>query len=115
MSPRLVPALRVRGEALSELGRVEEARLAFARALAVEPDDAEALRGAAELYVLRLPSERATLELGLEYARRGVRAASARSGLQADLLFLVAAAENDLGESRAALGHAEQALALRAR
>ncbi len=114
LAPRLVAALRLRGEALTELGRLDEARLAFARALAVEPDDAEALRGAAELYVMRLPGERATLELGLEYALRGVRAARARSGLQAELLLLVAAAENDLGESRAALGHAEQALALRA-
>jgi len=114
LAPRLVAALRLRGEALTELGRLDEARLAFARALAVEPDDAEALRGAAELYVMRLPGERATLELGLEYALRGVRAARARSGLQAELLLLVAAAENDLGESRAALGHADQALALRA-
>ena len=114
LAPRLVAALRLRGEALADLGRLDEARLAYARSLAVEPDDAETLRGAAELYVMQLPGERATLELGLEYALRGLRRAPARSDLQAALLLLVAAAENDLGESRLALMYAERALALRA-
>ncbi len=114
LAPRLVAALRLRGEALAELGRFDEARLAYARSLAVEPDDAETLRGAADLYVMQLPSERATLELGLEYALRGLRGARARSDLQAALLLLVAAAENDLGESRQALAYAERALAVRA-
>ncbi|GEJ58638.1 hypothetical protein AMYX_33790 [Anaeromyxobacter diazotrophicus] len=116
LAPRLVAGLRLRAEALVDLDRLDDARLALSRALAIDPDDAETLHAAADLYVARLPGDRATLELGLEYALRGARAAERRGRADAELtgalVLLAAMAENDLGESRAALAHAERALAL---
>jgi predicted Zn-dependent protease with MMP-like domain len=107
--------LKQLADALAALDRLDEARLASAQALAVDPDDAEALLGAADLYVTRLGAERAALELGLEYALRGMRAAERlRDGeLSASLLLLAATAENDLGLPRDALAHADRALAAR--
>jgi Flp pilus assembly protein TadD len=114
-SPRLVPALSLRAAALTELGRLDEARLAYARALAVDPADPETLYGAAQLYVSRLPGDRAAIELGLEYALRGARLAlrprRQEKDLAGRLLLVAATAENDLGDSRRALAHAERALA----
>jgi len=115
-APRLVAALRLRAEALGELDRTDEARLTLSRALAIDPDDAATLRAAAELYVARLPGDRATLELGLEYALRGARvverAARPDRELSSALFLLAAMAENDLGASRDALAHADRAVAL---
>jgi tetratricopeptide (TPR) repeat protein len=113
LAPRLVGALSLRASALAALGRLDEARLAFARALAVEPGDAEALLGAAELHVRRLGPARDALETGLEYALRGARAAGARKdrGLAARLVLVAAMAENDLGRSDRALPHLDRALA----
>jgi predicted Zn-dependent protease with MMP-like domain len=115
-APRLHAALLSRAEALAELGKVDDARLAWARALAADPDDADALLGAADLYVTRLGGDRAALELGLEYALRGLRAAERRrdGDLAAGGLALAATAENDLGLPHDALGHADLALARRA-
>jgi tetratricopeptide (TPR) repeat protein len=112
--PRLVPALAARAEALEALDRIDEARLAWARALAVNPDDPEALLGAAELHVRRLSPARDALEAGLEYALRGARAARARGDRKlAGRLELVAGmAENDLGRSHLALPHLDRAAAI---
>jgi Flp pilus assembly protein TadD/predicted Zn-dependent protease with MMP-like domain len=113
-APRSVPALHYRATALTALGRLEEAKLAFARALAVDPDDAETLHGAADLYVARLGGEREGLLIGQEYALRGARLASGAKppdpDLAARLLLLAAMAENDLGDSPAALEHADRAI-----
>jgi len=115
-APRLVAALHSRAAALTALGRLDDARLAYAQALAVDPDDPETLHGAADLYVARLSGERAALELGLEYALRGARLAQRPPRhdpeLAGRLLVVAAMAENDLGATRDALAHAEQALAL---
>jgi Flp pilus assembly protein TadD/predicted Zn-dependent protease with MMP-like domain len=113
-SPRLVPALSLRAAALGGLGRLDDARLAWARALAVDPSDPEALLGAAELHVRRLGPARDALETGLEYALRGARAAAARRDrtLAARLVLVAAMAENDLGRSHLALPHAERAAAV---
>jgi Flp pilus assembly protein TadD len=117
ISPRSVPALHYRATALTALGRLEEAKVAFARALAVDPHDPETLHGAADLYVARLSGEREGLLIGLEYALRGARLASEPprrdEDLAARLLLLAAMAENDLGDSPAALRHADQALRAR--
>jgi Flp pilus assembly protein TadD len=112
-SPRLVPALAVRAAALAALGRLDEARLAFSRALAVDPGDPEALLGAAELHVRRLGPARDALEAGLEYALRGARAANALKdrALAARLGLVAGMAENDLGRSHLALPHLDRALA----
>jgi Flp pilus assembly protein TadD/predicted Zn-dependent protease with MMP-like domain len=113
-SPRLVPALAVRARALAALGRLEDARLAYARALAVDPGDPEALLGAAELHVRRLGPARDALEVGLEYAVRGARVAGARKdrALAARLGLVAGMAQNDLGRSHLALPHLERALAV---
>jgi tetratricopeptide (TPR) repeat protein len=117
LAPRSVPALHYRATALTALGRLEEAKVAFARALAVDPHDPETLHGAADLYVARLGGDREGLLIGHEYALRGARLASASSRRDADLaarlLLLAAMAENDLGDSPAALRHADEALRAR--
>lgn len=115
ISPRLVTALSARAGALSALGRLEEARLAYARALAIDPNDRSALLGAAELHVRQLGASRDALEVGLEYALRGARVAAQpprRDRELAGRLELVAGmAQNDLGRSDLALGHLERAIA----
>jgi tetratricopeptide (TPR) repeat protein len=110
--PRNVPALHYRATSLAALGRADEARFAFARALAVDPEDPETLAGAADFFVARAPGDRDGLLLGVEYALRGARVAEGRKDrdLAARCLGLAAMAENDLGRSRDALGHADRAL-----
>ncbi len=107
-------ALSVRAEALAALGRLDDARLAFTRALAVDPFDPDALLGAAELHVRRLGPARDALEAGLEYALRGARAATARKDrrLAARLVLVAGMAENDLGRSHLALSHVDRAAAV---
>lgn len=114
LAPRFVPALSLRASALATLGRLDDARLAWARALAVDPSDPEALLGAAELHVRRLGPARDALETGLEYALRGARAATAKKDrtLAARLVLVAAMAENDLGRSHLALPHADRAAAV---
>jgi len=111
ISPRLVPALAARASALAALGRLEEARFAWSRTLAVDPGDPASLLGAAELHVRRLAPARDALETGLEYALRGARAASARKDkvLAARLELVAGMAENDLGRSHLALPHLDRA------
>jgi tetratricopeptide (TPR) repeat protein len=114
IAPRLVPALSLRASALGALGRLDDARLAWSRTLAVDPSDPDALLGAAELHVRRLGPARDALEAGLEYALRGARAATARRDrvLAARLVLVAAMAENDLGRSHLALPHADRAAAI---
>ncbi len=112
LAPRLVPALAGRARALAALGRFEDARFAYSRALAVEPSDPTALLGAAELFVRRLGPARDALEAGLEYALRGIRAAQRRDRALVGRLELVAGmAENDLGRSHLGLPHLDRAVA----
>jgi tetratricopeptide (TPR) repeat protein len=115
LEPRLVPALSARADALAGVGRVEEARLAYARALAIDPDDPDTLLGAAELHVRRLGSDRDALETALEYANRGVRSATRRGDgdLAARLELVAGMAENDLGRSDLALVHLDRAARVR--
>jgi tetratricopeptide (TPR) repeat protein len=114
LSPRLVPALALRAEALGALERLEDARLAWTRALAVDPSDPEALLGAAELHVRRLGPARDALEAGLEYALRGARSPAARRDrtLGARLALVAGMAENDLGRSHLAIRHLDRAVAV---
>ena len=113
-APRLVAALAVRADSLAALDRLEEARLAYARALAIDPNNPVALLGAADLYVRRLSEERDALETGLEYALRGAGAAQRppyrNKELAADLYLEAGMAENDLGKNRTALAHLDRAL-----
>jgi tetratricopeptide (TPR) repeat protein len=113
---RSVEAHHDRAAALQELGRLDEAQAAFARALALDPDDPETLAGAADLFINRLLPSNDHTETGLEYARRGSsrlkrsRLRGDRS-LQARLLLLEGEALNDLGRSREALSRLDAALA----
>ncbi|MFL5418389.1 MAG: metallopeptidase family protein [Myxococcales bacterium] len=106
-----VAAHHFRGAALAELGRVDEARTAYARALVLDPDDPEVLRSAADLHVRRLGA-RDDLELALAYVHRGlVRAHKVKDRpLLKDLYLLQAMAYDDLGRPGDALGAANHAL-----
>jgi Flp pilus assembly protein TadD/predicted Zn-dependent protease with MMP-like domain len=109
--PASVAAHHFRGAALAELGHIEEARTAYARAMALDPDDPEVLRSAADLHVRRLGS-RDDLELALQYVKRGLpRAHKGRDrALLKELYLLQAMAFDDLGRPGDALAAANKAL-----
>jgi tetratricopeptide (TPR) repeat protein len=104
-----------RGRALVALERFDEAKLSYARALAIDPDHLEALLGAAHLYAVALPSTREVDELGVIYAERGFELAStteAGSPIGVDEVALefgrvAAMALNDVGRNTEALERAE--------
>ena len=102
-----------RGAALAELGEIDEARTAYARALALDPDDPEVLRSAADLHVRRLGG-RDDLELALQYVRRALpRAQKGRDRLlQKELYLLQAMSLDDLGRPSEALTAASHAIEL---
>ncbi len=106
-----VAAHHFRGAALAELGHIEEARTAYARAMALDPDDPEVLRSAADLHVRRLGS-RDDLELALQYVKRAMpRAQRSRDkALLKELFLLQAMALDDLGRPGDALVAANKAL-----
>jgi len=106
-----VAAHHFRGAALAELGHIEEARTAYARALALDPDDPEVLRSSADLHVRRLGS-RDDLELALQYVKRALpRAQKGRDrSLLKELHLLQAMALDDLGRPADALAAASKAL-----
>jgi Flp pilus assembly protein TadD len=106
-----VAAHHFRGAALVELGHIEEARTAYMRALAIDPDDPEVLRSSADLHVRRLGS-RDDLELALQYVKRGLpRAQKGRDrSLLKELHLLQAMALDDLGRPADALAAATKAL-----
>ncbi len=106
-----VAAHHFRGAALAELGHIEEARTAYARAMAIDPDDPEVLRSAADLHVRRLGS-RDDLELSLQYVKRALpRAHKIRDrSLLKELHLLQAMALDDLGRPADALAATNKAL-----
>lgn len=73
IEPRTIEALHNRGLALQALGQLDGARDAFTRALAIDPDDAETLAGAADLYINHMQPNGEYASIGIEYARRGVQ------------------------------------------
>lgn len=102
-----------RGAALSALGRFEEAQLAYARALALDPEHLDALLGAAHLFAVSLPSSRERDELGAVYSERGLALAEElrEEELRTQFALLSAMAFNDLGQARDALERAQRVLA----
>jgi predicted Zn-dependent protease with MMP-like domain/Flp pilus assembly protein TadD len=115
--PGSVAAHHYRAAALAELGRLEESRAAYAEALRADPDDAEALLGAADLHVTRLQAPDADRELaeeGLALARRGAKRAKKLGDepLEAEFALLEGMAQNQLGECKAALARLDAALAV---
>ncbi len=113
--PRSVSAAHYRAAALAELGQIDDAREAYDQALALGPDDAELLLGAADFHLGALQDpepEREWLERGLDLARRGAQRAR-RDGdeaLAAEFALLEAIALNQLGEPGRALSRIEEAL-----
>ena len=101
-----------RGADLVAVGRLQDAQLAFSRALALEPDHLDALLGAADLFVTRLPGSRDNDELALVYSRAGPQEARGRSrGFWWALSRCESAmALNDLGRPQEALERADEAL-----
>jgi predicted Zn-dependent protease with MMP-like domain len=106
-------ALSERAAALAALGKYEESRVAYSRALAITPDLPDALMGAADLYLNRLPPSRDFNELALAYARRGHQLARKEhdKDLAAQFAVLQATALNGLGRGREAIRMADEALA----
>jgi tetratricopeptide (TPR) repeat protein len=96
---------------LAELGHVEDARTAYARALALDPDDPEVLRSVADLHVRRLGG-RDDLELALQYVHRALPRAQRThdKALLKDLYLLQAMALDDLGRPGEALAAANRSL-----
>jgi tetratricopeptide (TPR) repeat protein len=115
--PQAVEAQHLRAAALIGLARYDEAQIAFAMALVLDPDDPETLADVADFFINILPPKRRhTVEVGLQYARRGSQRAMARRRadrrLQGRLLMLEGEALNDLGDSQGALARVEEALGL---
>ncbi len=103
-----------RAAALVALGNLEAAQLAYSRALALAPDQLDALLGAAHLYAVRLPSNRERDELAVLYSEKGLSLAK-REGdqkLVEQFALLSAMSFNDLGDSQRAYERAEEALQL---
>lgn len=112
--PGSVEAHHERADALRELKRLPEAQDAFARALALDPDDPKTLDGIADFYINRLPASNDHLETGLAYARHGSLKLkrSKDKNLIAHLALLEGEALSDLGRSREALARLDAALAI---
>jgi len=102
-----------RGAALVALGRFDEAQVAYARALALEPDHLDALLGAAHLFGVSLPSTRERDELALVYSERGLALAQEQHDdeLAGQFALLSAMAFNDLGQAKEAVDRADLTLA----
>jgi Flp pilus assembly protein TadD/predicted Zn-dependent protease with MMP-like domain len=108
--PQSATAEHARAAALAGLNQLEAARLAYAHALALDPDDPHTLLGAADLY-LSHGGDREYQEIGLEFARRGERRARRRDPeLLGQLELLQGMALNDLGRSTEALPKLDEAL-----
>jgi len=97
-----------RATALDALGHTELAQQAYDRALALAPDDPEALRAAAD-FLVRLGTDDA-LETAVLHARRA-RDAAVDAPQGAELAAIEAQAANILGRSAQALQAAESGLA----
>ncbi|MBL9039061.1 MAG: metallopeptidase family protein [Archangium sp.] len=112
LQPGDVHAHVERANALAALERFDEARLAFARALAIDPDDPDALLAASHFYGVVLPSTRELDELASLYAERGFEQARAKHDdpLAVDFARIGAMAMNDLGQASEALERTEWVL-----
>ncbi len=113
IDPASVAAHHFRAAAFAELGQLDEARTAFARALALDPDDPETLRSVADLYVRRMGG-RDDLELALDYVHRAIPRAQKTKDkeLQKELYLLQSMALDDLGKPAQALASATRAAEL---
>lgn len=112
LTPGDVVAHTERANALAQLKRLDEATLAYARALAIDPDSLDALAGAAHFYIVVQPSSREMDELGSNYAERGFDLARQQHDDEFALHFgrLSAMGFNDIGQPEDALDRADWVL-----
>nr|WP_239014063.1 metallopeptidase family protein [Archangium violaceum] len=111
-APGLAEALHWRAAILAELGRIEDALEAYARALKAAPEDLELLLGAAECLVGRVGDDREAVEEGLALCARGRKLAQ-RTGdveLLFEFLLLEGTGLNQVGECARAMASLEAAL-----
>lgn len=103
-----------RADTLVALGRFDAASMAYARALALSPENLDALIGAADLFIAELEPNRERTELGLVYADRGLALTDDEEdpALRSEFAVLSATALNDLGQPDEALIRADKAIAL---
>jgi tetratricopeptide (TPR) repeat protein len=115
LEPGAVEAHHLRAASLAALGRYADAELAYALALALDPDDPETLRGLADFEISVRPDRpRDALRLGAELARRGREVLAKKRAdlkLETELYVLEAQADNELGRADLALELADKALA----
>jgi tetratricopeptide (TPR) repeat protein len=117
LEPQSVEAHHLRAAALAGLGHEGEAEVAYSMALALDPEDPETLRAAADFYInVKGDKSKDSLWVGLELARRGTSRATARrrgnAPLRANLALLEGQALDDLGKSDEALARVDEALRL---
>jgi Flp pilus assembly protein TadD/predicted Zn-dependent protease with MMP-like domain len=111
--PSSVEAHHDRAVALIRLGRLEEAKDAVTLALALAPNDVEALELAADFFINQLPPSAERTTIGLQFAKRGRQFVSSRDRrLQARLALLETQALIDLGRAHDALKSGDRALRL---
>jgi tetratricopeptide (TPR) repeat protein len=117
LEPSSIEAHHLRASGLAALGNFADAQVAYAMALALDPDDPETLSAAAHFFINILPpkSRESTL-VGLEHARRGSLRAEARrrkdTHLRARLALLEAQALNDLARADEAIERVSDAIRL---
>lgn len=117
LEPSSIEAHHLRASGLAALGNYADAQVAYAMALALDPDDPETLSAAAHFFINILPpkSRESTL-VGLEHARRGSLRAEARrrkdTRLRARLALLEAQALNDLARADEAIERVSAAIRL---
>ena len=87
-------------------------QVAYARALALDPDHLDSLLGAAHLFGVALPSTRERDELALVYSERGLTLAQEQHDdeLVGQFALLSAMAFNDLGQAKEAVDRANLTL-----
>ncbi len=117
LEPASVEAHHLRAAALAGLGHEADAETAYTMALALDPEDPETLRAAADFYInVKQDKSKDSLWVGLELARRGSARATARrrgnTQLRAGLALLEGQALDDLGKSDEALARIDEALRL---
>ncbi|MEW5737765.1 MAG: metallopeptidase family protein [Myxococcota bacterium] len=112
LAPGDALAYAEKGNALAALERWDEAKLAYTRALAIDPESLEALAGAAHLYAVLLPSSRELDELGSVYAERGLDLSTSQHDDEFAIYFarLSSMAFNDIGQPEDALDRADWVL-----